>query len=112
MCFFDVDSGPKKSRKLGQGSPESVKPGHDNSAVVVVHAPRVPRAATRATKHEGKRYVERGKKGQKERRPVGKWTKGKVGTESWPEGTKRDLTRLWARAPANLMTTPSALFEG
>ena len=33
--------------------------------------------------------------------PVGKWTEWKVGRESWPEGTKEDLTRLWARGRAN-----------
>ena len=93
---------PKKLIKLGQGSPESVKPGHEYSPGV--HVPRVPRAATRATKHVGKRRVEKGKKGKKERRPVGKWTERKVGTESWPEGTKRDLIRLWARGPANFLS--------
>ena len=44
--------------------------------------------ATRATKHVGKRPVERGKKSQTERRPVGEWKVGKVGTESWPAGTE------------------------
>ena len=51
--------------------------------------------------------VARGKEGKKARRLVGKWKEGKVGTASRPEGKFGDLTRLWARGPANF---PMLLF--
>ena len=63
----------------------------------------MPPQSTRATKHEGKRPVERGRKGKKERRPVGKWKEGKVGTESWQEGKLDGFNTLVARGPVNIV---------
>ena len=45
--------------------------------------------------------MERGRKGKKERRPVGKWKEGKVGTASRPEGKEEGSNTLVARGPAN-----------
>ena len=77
----------KRSRELGQGSPEGVKPSHEYSPGVVVHAARVPRAATRAT-----RKVERGKmaRGKSARGEEGKWKKWKGGKGEKEKEKKRD----------------------
>ena len=71
----------------------------------------VPRAATRATKHEGTRLVARGRTGQKERRPAGTWKEGNVGTESRPEG-KEEGSNTPVGPKARRILNGSAIYKG
>ena len=68
--------------------------------------------ATRATEHVGKRPVERGKKSQTERRPVGEWKVGKVGTESWPAGTEEGSNTPVGQRPGEFFEKMKNEFGG
>ena len=90
VIFLSVKFRPTNQFK---SDPDAPRGGQDANEELLF-AGRVGKAATRATKHEG--YEARGKRK--------KWQEGKKASRKVidQKGSLGDLTRQWARGPANL----------